>query len=72
METLKFKTNINCSGCVAKITPVLDTLEGVKNWQVDTASEEKQLTVKADFGLTAQQVIQLLKKIGFVAEQVHS
>ena len=27
METLQFKTNINCGGCVAKITPFLNQLE---------------------------------------------
>ena len=24
MEKLKFKTNINCGGCVAKVTPFLN------------------------------------------------
>ncbi len=29
METLKFKTNINCGGCVAKVTPELNATEGI-------------------------------------------
>jgi len=31
METLKFKTNINCGGCIAAVTPSLDALKGVKH-----------------------------------------
>ena len=27
METLKFKTNINCGGCVKSVTPHLNQLE---------------------------------------------
>jgi hypothetical protein len=29
-ETLKFKTNINCSGCVAQAKPALDVMNGVE------------------------------------------
>ena len=46
METLKFKTNINCGGCIATVTPVLNTLEGIFKWDVDTANREKILTVE--------------------------
>ncbi len=70
METLKFKTNINCGGCVAKVTPVLNALNGVANWQADTAGKEKTLTVNADSGLTPQQITQALKSIGFQAENI--
>lgn len=38
METLQFKTNINCSGCVAKVTPELNETEGIWHWNVDTNS----------------------------------
>jgi len=70
METLKFKTNINCGGCVAKVTPVLNALNGVANWQVDTGGKEKTLTVNADSSLRPQQITQALKSIGFQAENV--
>ena len=33
---LKFKTNINCGGCVAQATPFLDEACGIGNWEVNT------------------------------------
>ncbi|MGI4728700.1 MAG: heavy-metal-associated domain-containing protein [Janthinobacterium lividum] len=70
METLKFKTNINCGGCVAKVTPILNGLQGVKNWEVDTAGKDKILTVNAVENLTSQQVSLALKNIGFQSEAI--
>lgn len=70
MKTLKFNTNINCGGCVAKVTPVLNALNGITNWQVDTAGKTKTLTVDTDADLTPQQITQALKNIGFQAESV--
>ncbi len=67
MDILKFKTNINCGGCVASVTPHLNKAEGIKSWQVDTANPEKILTVEAD-GLDAQQVKGIVEKAGFKAE----
>ena len=68
METLKFKTNINCGGCIATVTPVLNTLEGVTKWDVDTANPKKILTVESDNGLKASEVIGALKIKGYNAE----
>lgn len=64
-----FHTNINCSGCVAKITPVLNNTEGIKEWSVDTTDKNKPLTVVGD-GITANEVIELVKGAGFTIEQV--
>jgi hypothetical protein len=44
MEKLHFKTNINCGGCVAKVTPKLNETEGICHWSVDTIIP---LTLKA-------------------------
>jgi len=46
MATYQFKTNINCSGCVEKVTPFLQNVPALESWQVDTKSPEKILTVK--------------------------
>ena len=41
MNTLKFKTNINCNGCIAKVTPSLNGAGGIENWEVDTNNPQK-------------------------------
>lgn len=69
METLKFKTNINCSGCVAKVTNQLNETVGKGNWSVDTDNPDKPLTVK-NSDKTADQVAAAIKKVGFKAEVV--
>lgn len=67
METLKFKTNINCGGCIATVTPVLNDLKDIQHWEVDTANPGKILTIKAENNLTAVQVIDTLKQKGYNA-----
>jgi copper chaperone len=68
METLKFKTNINCGGCIANVTPTLNNLKGVK--QVDTANPNKILSIEAVDGLTTVDVINTLKNKGYNAQAV--
>ncbi|MGF7082207.1 heavy-metal-associated domain-containing protein [Mucilaginibacter sp. UYCu711] len=70
METLKFKTNINCGGCIANVTPTLNNLKGVKHWEVDTANPNKILTIEAEDGLTTVEVINTLKNKGYNAQAV--
>jgi copper chaperone len=70
METLKFKTNIKCGGCIAAVTPALDTLTGVAKWEVDTVNPDKVLTIESDEGLTAKDVIIALKTKGYNAEKI--
>lgn len=70
METLKFKTNIKCGGCIATVTPALDSLEGIEKWEVDTTNPDKILTVQAGDGLTAGEVITALKVKGYHAEKI--
>ena len=67
MKELQFKTNINCGGCVAKVTPVLNAAEGVCEWNVDTANRSKILTIKTD-SLSASEVIATVEKAGVKAE----
>jgi copper chaperone len=69
MKTLLFKTNINCSGCEAKIAPALHEAKGINKWQVDVTNPVKILTVEtAD--LTASEVIAIINKAGFNAEAI--
>ena len=69
MKTLKFKTNINCGGCVSKVTPFLNKQEGVENWGVDTTNPDKILTVESN-GATEDNVKTTLQKVGFKAESI--
>ena len=66
-KSFKFKTNINCGGCVASVTPHLDNAEGVCEWEVDTANKDKILTVTID-GVSEEQVIEIIQKAGYKAE----
>ena len=69
MQTIKFKTNINCSGCIKSVTPHLDKAEGIKSWQVDTDNPEKILTVEAA-DTDAQAIKEVVEKAGFKAEAI--
>lgn len=66
METIKFKTNINCAACVAKVTPVLNENTSVEKWEVDTQNPDKILTVEGE-NISQQELIQSLEKIGYKA-----
>ena len=46
MKTIRFKTNINCSNCLAKVTPSLNHKEGIVSWNVDLDNPDKILTSK--------------------------
>ncbi len=70
METLKFKTNIKCGGCIAAVTPALNNLKGLEKWEVDTASPQKTLTVQTQDAQTVEQIVGALHEKGFVAEQL--
>lgn len=69
METLKFKTNVNCGGCVANVTPHLNQVKGIEKWEVDTVNPQKVLTVETP-GLDPEVVIDTLKTAGYKAELI--
>lgn len=69
MKQYQFKTNINCSGCVAKVTPVLEQNEEIKDWKVDTDNPNKILTVETE-SLNEEQVKAIVQKAGFKAENL--
>ena len=68
-KEFQFKTNINCGGCIASVKPHLDSAEGICEWNVDTANKDKILTVKSE-GITGDEVVAILKKIGYKAELI--
>jgi copper chaperone CopZ len=68
METIKFKTNINCSGCIAKVTPHLNEAAGENNWNVDTANPAKILSVAGN--ASEYKIKEAVEKAGFKIEKV--
>ena len=71
METLKFKTNVNCGGCIATVTPHLNQIKGIVKWSVDTLNPLKILTVEAT-GLNPEVIIEVMKVAGYKADLMAS
>lgn len=68
-KTLKFKTSLNCNGCVSKVQANLDQAEGISKWGVDLENPDKILTVQSD-GITELEIITIIESKGFKAEPV--
>jgi len=69
-KELRFRTNLNCSGCVSKVKADLDNAEGVGEWHVDINNADKILTVKSK-GITTDEVTAIVKSKGFKAEPLN-
>jgi copper chaperone CopZ len=67
-HTYKFKTNINCSGCVAKVKPHMDSEGKISHWEVDIANKDKVLTVTSE-GLTQEQIMETVQRAGFKVQK---
>jgi copper chaperone len=70
MAALTFKTNIKCSGCIAKATPFLDQVAGKDNWEVDITNPDKILRIETDDTITTQDVIKAVTEAGYKAEAI--
>ncbi|MEX2640893.1 MAG: heavy-metal-associated domain-containing protein [Balneolales bacterium] len=71
MKTLKFKTNIKCSGCVDKVTPFLDEWAGKDNWKVDVQDPYRILTVVSE-DIQPSTIRTALEEAGYKGEPVGS
>ena len=69
MKKYQFNTNINCSGCVARITPYLDANNEIKSWKVETLNPNKILTVETDH-LSGEMIETIVKNAGFSAQKI--
>lgn len=67
--TLRYKTNINCSGCVEKVTGAIDAIGEVCDWEVDTNSKDKILSVHFT-GDGEDQLIRAIQEKGFKIERI--
>jgi hypothetical protein len=48
MTVQRYRTNLNCSSCVAAVKPYLDTDRAIHRWSVDTSDPGKVLIVEGD------------------------
>jgi copper chaperone CopZ len=67
MNEIKFKTNIKCSACVAKVTPYLNEVVGENHWQVDLVDPARTLTVDNSDDV---KIVEALQKAGYKAERL--
>ena len=70
MIVLKFKTNIMCRSCVANVTPILNQMDVIESWTVDTLSPSKTLTIKTHESLYSNDLISALKSAGYTADPI--
>jgi copper chaperone len=69
MENLKFKTNINCTGCLSKVSPQLNNEKGIEEWDVDLNNSQKILTVKSNSS-SEEDIVSAVKRVGFKIERI--
>lgn len=69
MKTLTFKSNINCSGCLSKVSPILNKNDQITNWNVDLENPNKILTVETN-SLEHADIRMILEEIGFSVNEV--
>ena len=69
MQVSKFKTNINCEGCIKSVTPHLNALDNVESWQVDIDDPDKVLRVELEEG-DEQGVMDAVERAGFSIEKM--
>jgi copper chaperone len=70
MHKLKFKTNINCGGCIKTVTPFLEAEQEIQQWQVDTSTADKILTVEGE-AIQKEAVIKIVEKAGFKIQSLN-
>jgi copper chaperone len=66
MKKLSFKTNIQCSNCLSKVSPKLNEQVEIYNWAVDLQDPNKTLTVETN-SLDAEDIRKVVLKAGFIA-----
>ena len=66
MKKLQFKTNIQCSNCLSKVSPKLNEQTGIHTWQVDLQDPNRTLTVETET-LESEDIRKAVLKAGFIA-----
>ncbi|MBS3805876.1 MAG: hypothetical protein KGY60_00085 [Bacteroidales bacterium] len=73
-KVLKFKTDLQCGGCVSKVQPHLDAIGLIDSWEVRLDNADKLMKVRTNRDDT-EEVIRLvqgaLDKEGYSAERMN-
>ena len=69
MSEAKFKTTIQCNGCLSKVTPKLNEILEEQSWSVDLGSDDRILTVNDD-NVSVDAVVSAVKSVGFEIEEL--
>jgi copper chaperone len=69
MKTVKYKTNINCAGCLKSVTPFLNELDNIDTWKVNIENPDKILEVNLD-DENDEAIAEAVKKAGFEIEEI--
>ena len=69
MSEAKFKTTIQCNGCLSKVTPKLNDILSDNSWSVDLESEDRILTVNDD-NVSVDAVMSAVKSVGFEIQEL--
>ena len=68
MKTFKFKTNLKCNNCVAKVKEQLDAASEIQSWDIDLKSPDRTLTIEAEDEKVVGLVEKILTDAGYRAE----
>jgi len=60
----RYKTDLRCGACVARVGPLLDAAPGVARWSADVADPNKVLTVEGE-GVTAERIGDVIGNAGY-------
>ncbi|WP_034041737.1 heavy-metal-associated domain-containing protein [Wocania ichthyoenteri] len=69
MTIVKYKTNIQCTGCIKSLTPVLNNLDNIDSWKVDLDHQDRFLEVELDDD-KKDVVFNAVKGLGFEIEEI--
>ncbi len=68
-QEYKFKTNINCGGCIKAVSSFLNEEADIQSWEVDTDNPDKVLTVKTNT-LSPHKIMTIVGDAGFDIEEL--
>jgi hypothetical protein len=60
----RYRTDLHCGACVARVRPLLDAAPDVRRWTADTNGPQAVLMVEGE-GITAERVDALIRPAGF-------